>query len=60
VVYSAGDRVGLRAGPSGPVFIRDPDHLNAQIEDLHATEANGFADLIESELQKLACPDLTT
>jgi NAD(P)H dehydrogenase (quinone) len=49
----------LGAGPSGPVFIWDPDHLKLQLEELHATEANGFSDLIEAELQKLEWCDLT-
>jgi NAD(P)H dehydrogenase (quinone) len=49
----------LGAGPSGPVFIRDPDHLKLPLEELHATEANGFSDLIEAELRKLEWRDLT-
>ena len=49
----------MGAGPSGPVFIWNPDHLKLQLEELHATEANGFSDLIEAELQKLEWRDLT-
>jgi NAD(P)H dehydrogenase (quinone) len=38
--------------------VRDADYLKLQLEELHATEANGFSDLIEAELQKLEWCDL--
>ena len=50
----------MGAGPSGPVFIRDPDHLKLQLQELHATEANGLSDLVEGELQKVEWCDLMT
>jgi len=40
------------------VSLKDPHYLKPQMEELHATEVNGFAPDIEAELQKLAWCDL--
>jgi NAD(P)H dehydrogenase (quinone) len=40
------------------VSLKDPDYLKPQMEELHATEVNGFAPEIEAELQKLEWCDL--
>jgi NAD(P)H dehydrogenase (quinone) len=38
--------------------VKDPDYLKLQIEEMHATEANGFSDEIESEITKIEWCDL--
>ncbi|HUN69755.1 MAG TPA: NAD(P)H-dependent oxidoreductase [Burkholderiales bacterium] len=38
--------------------VKDPDYLKLQIEEMHATEANGFSPQIETELRKLEWCDL--
>ncbi len=38
--------------------VKDPDFLKLQLEELHATEVNGFSAEIEDELQKLEWCDL--
>jgi NAD(P)H dehydrogenase (quinone) len=38
--------------------IKDPNYLKLQIEELYATEAKGFAEAIESEIQKIEWCDL--
>jgi len=40
------------------ITVKDPDYFKQQIEELHATEAYGFADDIESEIQKIEWCDL--
>lgn len=38
--------------------IRDPNYFKQQIEEMHATEANGFAADIEAEIRKIESSDL--
>jgi NAD(P)H dehydrogenase (quinone) len=38
--------------------VQDPNYFKQQIEEMHATEANGFAPDIESEIQKVEWCDL--
>jgi NAD(P)H dehydrogenase (quinone) len=38
--------------------IKDPNYLKLQIEEMHATEMNGFSEEIESEIRKLEWCDL--
>lgn len=38
--------------------VKDPDYLKQQIEEMHATEVNGFAAEIEAEMVKLEWCDL--
>ena len=38
--------------------VRDPEYFKQQLEELHATETDGFAPALESELQKLEGCDL--
>jgi putative NADPH-quinone reductase len=40
------------------ISIKDPDYFKPQIEERYATEAYGFADDVESEIQKLEWCDL--
>jgi len=39
--------------------VKDADYYKQQTEELHATEVNGFAEAVESEIQKLEWCDLT-
>ena len=38
--------------------VKDPDYFKPQIEDMHATEARGFAPDIEEEIRKIEWCDL--
>jgi len=38
--------------------VKDPNYFRPQIEEMHATEAKGFAEDIESEIQKIEWCDL--
>ncbi len=38
--------------------VKNPDYLKPQLEELYATEHNGFAEALESEMQKLEWCDL--
>jgi NAD(P)H dehydrogenase (quinone) len=38
--------------------VKDPNYFKQQIEEMHATEANGFAPNIENEIQKIEWCDL--
>ena len=38
--------------------VKDPNYLKLQIEEIHATEMNGFSEEIESEIRKLEWCDL--
>ncbi len=38
--------------------VKDPDFLKLQLEEIHATEANGFSAVLEAEMQKLEACDL--
>jgi len=38
--------------------VKDPDYLKPQVEEMHATEVDGFADDIAAELRKLETCDL--
>jgi NAD(P)H dehydrogenase (quinone) len=38
--------------------VKDPNYLKLQIEEMHATEMNGFSEEIESEIRKLEWCDL--
>lgn len=38
--------------------VKDPDYLKPQVEEMHATEVDGFADDIAAELRKLDACDL--
>lgn len=40
------------------ITVKDPDYFKQQIEEMHATEAYGFADDIETEIQKIEWCDL--
>ena len=40
------------------ITVKDPDYFKQQIEEMHATEAYGFADDIEAEIQKMEWCDL--
>lgn len=38
--------------------VKDPDFLKLQVEEMHATEVNGFSDVLDTELRKLEWCDL--
>jgi NAD(P)H dehydrogenase (quinone) len=40
------------------ITVKDPDYFKPQIEEMHATATYGFADELESEIQKLEWCDL--
>jgi NAD(P)H dehydrogenase (quinone) len=40
------------------ITVKDPDYFKQQIEEMHATEAYGFAEDIENEIQKVEWCDL--
>jgi len=46
------------SGRSNFQSVKDSDYLKLQIEEMHATEVNGFAPDVDSEMQKLEWCDL--
>lgn len=46
------------SGRANFTTVKDPDYLNLPLEESHAAKENGFADVIETEIQKMEWCDL--
>jgi len=46
------------SGRANFTTVKDPDYLKPQLEEIHATEHQGFSEVLESEMQKLEWCDL--